>query len=283
MRNTDLSDKYVRDLRVKNYSEDTIENYSSQVKLFLSLIESDVRRLTSDDIKDYLLTKVNINSRRSTHSALKLFFKLTLGQARKWTYIEYARKEHKHPIILSEEEMQLLLMAITNKKHFAIVLTLYATGVRISELLNIKMADIDRANGVIHIMNGKGFKQRQVVMKPKLLEVLESYYREYKPREYLFENDSTHEQYSERSVNELLKTNARKAGIQKKIYAHLIRHCHYSHAIEHGENLYVLQQTAGHNSPTVLANTYIHTGSKIIARSFSPIDLLPLNKLQLTP
>lgn len=283
MRNTDLSDKYVRDLCVKNYSPDTIENYSSQVKLFLSCIENDVRRITADEIKNYLITKVNVNSRRHTHSALKLFFSLTLGQSRKWDYIQYARKENKHPIILSEEEMELLLRVTTNTKHFAIILTLYATGIRISELLNIKLTDIDRANGVIHIMNGKGFKQRQVVMKPKLLEVLEYYYRKYKPKCFLFENDSTHQQYSERSVNELLKTNAKKAGIKKKIHAHLLRHCHYSHAIEHGENLYILTKTAGHNSPTVLTNTYIHTGSKVIAQSYSPIDNLPLanNQLQL--
>ncbi len=276
MRNTDLSDKYVRDLEFKNYSKDTIENYSSQIKSFLSIIETDVRRITSDEIKDYLLEKININSRRHAHSALKLFFKLTLNQERKWAYIEYARKEHHSPIILSEDEMQQLLQVIKNLKHFTITLTLYATGVRISELLNIRLCDIDRANGVIHIMNGKGNKQRQVVMKDKLLQVFTAYYLKYKPKEYLFENDSTHEKYSERSINLFLQANAIKAGIKKKIHAHLLRHCHYSHAIEHGENLYTLQQTAGHNSPTILANTYIHTSSKIIAKSYSPIDSLPI-------
>lgn len=281
MRNTDLSDKYVRDLSLKNYSKDTILNYSSQVKLFLSVIETDVRRITSDEIKDYLLKRVNINSRRHAHSALKLFFKLTLNQERKWDYIEYARKEHHSPIIFSKKEMQLLLQSTKNMKHFAITLTLYATGVRISELLNIRLCDIDRANGVIHIMNGKGNKQRQVVIKRKLLEVLSAYYRQYKPQSYLFENDSSHEKYSETSVNLFLKANAIKAGIKKKIHAHLLRHCHYSHAIEHGENLYTLQQTAGHNSPTVLANTYIHTCSKIIANSYSPIDSLPIYSQQL--
>lgn len=281
MRNADLSTQYVRDLSVKNYSPDTISVYSSEVRLFLSIITSDVRRVTSDELKDYLLTKINVNTRRSAHSALKLFFKLTLGQSKKWDHIQYSRRESKHPIILSEHEMWLLLKSTTNLKHFTIILTLYSTGVRISELLNIRLCDIDRANGVIHIMNGKGFKQRQVVMKPKLLSVFESYYRKHLPKEFLFENDFTNAQYSERSVNELLKTNAIKAGIKKKIHAHLIRHCHYSHAIEHGENLYVLQRTAGHNSPTVLANTYIHTGSNVIAKSFSPIDLLPLNNLQL--
>lgn len=274
MRNADLSKNYVRDLKFKNYSDDTIEKYSSQIKLFLSTINTDVRRITSDELKDYLLTKVNINSRRHAHSALKLFFSLTIGQSRKWDYIQYSRKEHKHPIILSEEEMEMLLKATTNLKHFAIIITLYATGVRISELLNIKLSDVDRANGVIHIMNGKGFKQRQVVMKPRLLNILECYYLKYKPKVYLFENDYTNKQYSERSVGELLKTNAIKAGIKKKVYPHLLRHCHYSHAIEHGENLYVLMRTAGHTSPLVLTNTYIHTGSSVIANSYSPIESL---------
>jgi len=278
MRNTDLSEKYVRDLKFKNYSSDTVENYSSQVKSFLSIIETDVRRITTDEIKDYLLKKININSRRHAHSALKLFFKLTLGQERKWDYISYARRGHHSPIILSEEEMQSLLMATKNIKHFSATITLYATGVRVSELLNIRLCDIDRANGVIHIMNGKGNKQRQVVMKPKLLEILSVYYRKYKTKEFLFENDSTHKQYSERSINLFLKANAKKAGIKKKIHAHLLRHCHYSHAIEHGENLFTLTQTAGHNSPDVLASTYIHTSSKIIARSYSPIDNLPIYK-----
>lgn len=268
--------KFKQEMKRRFMSTNTIGNYGSCATSFLTHFKDKEHpsHITDTDFADYLFSEFSDqNTQRANHSAIKKFYEVCFNKKR-FKFLPYAQKKHTNPIILSEEEVQRLLQATTNIKHFAITLTLYATGVRISELLNIKLSDIDRANGVIHIMNGKGAKQRQVCLKPKLLEVITAYYRKYKPFTYLFENDLTHQQYSERSVGEFLKANAEKAGIKKRVYPHLLRHCNASHCIEHGESLYTVQTIMGHSDPKITANTYVHGSSKIIANSYSPLDNL---------
>lgn len=271
-------DKFIQEATRRGMAASTIEQYASCIKQFFGQSMKDhPKNISEQDIRNFLSQFNEPNTQRSFHSAIKKFYEIIFHQRNKFRYLPYAKKSQSRPIILSEHEVELLLHVTTNLKHFAITVTLYSTGVRIAELLDIKLADIDRANMVIHIMRGKGSKQRQAPLNPKLLTILESYYRKYKPHKYLFENDQTHEQYSERSVNLFLKANALKAGIKKRIYPHLLRHSYFSHSAEHGESLYTLQQIAGHSDPKITANTYIHGSSKIIANAYSPLDNLPLN------
>ena len=276
--------KFKQEMERQFFSKRTVENYGSCATSFLVYFDELEHPLhvTDEQFSDYLYENFDDqNTQRANHSAVKKFYEICFNKDR-FRYLPYAKKKHTRPIILSEEEMQNLLRATTNLKHFTITLILYATGVRIDELLSIQLQDIDEPNLVIHIMKGKGGKQRQVTMKKKLLEVINVYKEKYKPVEYLFENDSSHKKYSASSVNLFLKSNAKKAGITKKIHAHLIRHCYCSHALEHGENLYTIQQTAGHSDPKITANTYIHGSSKIIANAYSPIDSLPINIKELS-
>lgn len=274
---------FIQEMDRRGFADSTIEQYSSCVKMFFSQVKKDhPKNVNEQDIKDYLYQFSDPNTQRSHHSAIKKYYEIILKQKNKFRYIPYTKKSYARPIIPSMEEMAGLLKATDNLKHFCITLTLYSTGVRINELLSIKFPHIDRANMVIHIINGKGMKQRQVTMKLKLLKILEVYYKTYKPKVFLFENPAGGK-YSERSVNEFLKANAKKAGIKKHIHAHLLRHAWASHSLEHGENLYTIQQCAGHSTPVITANTYIHGSSKIIANAYSPIDSLPLlnQRLQL--
>jgi site-specific recombinase XerD len=275
--------KFKQEMERQFFSPKTVENYCSCAKSYLyhfNKLEHPLH-ITDEQFSEYLYSNFkDQNTQRVNHSAVKKFYKICFNKDR-FHYLPYAKQKNVRPIILSEQECENLLRATKNLKHFIITLTLYSTGVRINELLNIKLSDIDRANMVIHIMIGKGGKQRQVTMKPKLLGIIETYYRKYKPRKYLFENDSSHNQYSERSVNLFLKANAKKAGITKKVHAHLLRHCWATHSLEHGENLYTIQHIAGHSDPKITANNYIHGSSKIVANAYSPIDSLPFNQKQL--
>lgn len=259
-------------------SKKTIKNYSSCSKSFLYSFPDKEHPLhiTDEEFRNYLFTSFEDQStQRANHSAVKKFYEVVFNKER-FKYIPYARKKETQIIILSEEEMQSLLRVMTNLKHFCITLLFYSTGIRISELLNIRFAqDIDIANGVIYVM-GKGAKPRPVTMKPKLLEVIQAYLTQYKPKEWLFENDQTHAQYSERSINEFLKYNAKKAGITKKIHAHLIRHCFASHSIPFA-GLYMIQELLGHSDPKITASTYIHNSPKLISQAYSPIDSIPVN------
>ncbi len=275
--------KFKQEMERQFFSLKTVENYGSCATSYLAYFThvEHPSHITDKQFADYLYEKFeDQNTQRANHSAVKKFYKICFNKDR-FRFLPYAKKKTVRPIILSEEEVQALLMATKNLKHFTITLTLYSTGIRIGELLDIKLADIDRANMVIHIMQGKGNKQRQVTLKPKLLEIITAYYRKYKPQQWLFENDSTHEQYSERSVNEFLKANALKAGIKKKVHAHLLRHCYITHSLERGENLYTVSHISGHSDPKITATVYAHGSSKIVANAYSPIDSLPINTQQL--
>ena len=270
------SEQFKKDMTVKNYDDDdTIPNYLAQISLFLKFFEKDYnhpKHIPAEKIKDYLLTKIKVNTQRHSHSAIKLFYRLTVHQEFKFRFIEYAKKEHTPIIILSINEIQRLINSCSNLKHKAIIVFTYSTGVRVSELLNIKLNDIDPSNGVVHILSGKGKKARQVTMKPELYKFILKHISEYNPKEYLFENDLTHERYSASSINQFLKKYAKLAEINKKVHIHLLRHNYTTDSIDNGAKLYEISKALGHSSTKITEKTYIHCSSKLIANAYSPIN-----------
>lgn len=270
-------EKFEQEMNRQFYSKQTTKNYSccSEKYLYAFQDKEHPLHISDEEFKTYLYENFdNQDTQRANHSAVKKFYWINFGKER-FKYIPYAKKGETQIIILSEEEMQSLLQSITNLKHFCIVLTFYATGIRMNELLNIKWAvDIDEANGVLYVM-GKGAKPRPVTMKKKLLEIINIYLAKYKPQNWLFENDQTHKRYSESSINQFLKHYAEKAGITKRVHAHLLRHCYASHSIPTA-GLYMVQQILGHSDPKITASTYIHNSPRLISQAYSPIDSLPL-------
>lgn len=270
--------KYVDDLwgelERKKYSFCSIENYCNSVTLFLNGFKhlDSPTRINEQMIKDYLRKINKHNTQRAFHSAIKCFYKYVMKQPNKFKYIEYCKKAETHPIILSMEETKRLFNACSNIKHKTIMMVAYATGARVGEILNMRLCDIDRANMVIHIMNGKGSKQRPVTMKPELLKMLENYYKIYRPKTYIFEGQNQGEKYTDSSINQFLKKYAQLAGIKKKVHIHLLRHLFATHSLEAGENLYVTQKALGHSDPKITANTYYHISPNIIANAYSPIQ-----------
>ena len=278
MKISELTTKYRSELEFKNYSESSISLYVNVVYKFLHDFEGLFRspeKIKTDIIKDWIRQAPSASTMKIRIGALKNFYHRVVRQPLKFKYVEYPKKEIKHPIILSQEETQKLFDACTNHKHKTILYVAYATGVRVSELLAIKLADIDRANGVIHILNGKGSKQRQVTMKPELVGIITKYWREYKTKEYLFEGQFGGK-YTASSINQFLKKYAILAGIKKNVHIHLLRHLYASHSLESGENLYVTQKALGHSSPKTTADIYYHISPNIIANAFSPIQNIKL-------
>jgi len=277
MKITQLAENYERDLRFKNYSVLTVNNYSCQIKMFLAHFDkSEPRRINQDEIKDYLLTKININSRKHAHSAIKLFYKLTIKQPRKFDYVEYSRQSHTEPILFSMEEVSRMFQCTTNTKHIAILATLLSTGCRRQELIDLKIADFDKSNKVIYIRHGKGDKSRKVPYNEILRDYLKPYYKEYTPTEYLFENPKGGK-YSPRSVLEVVKQMAEKAKINKRAYAHLMRHINITFLCEQKENMATIREITGHKSDRSL-QTYIHLSSKIVANVITPLNFINQQK-----
>ena len=247
MKPTKYVEDYCRELRFKNYSRNTIENYASQVKLFLEYFReyNDPKRVNESQIKEWLMQAATINSRKHRLSAVKLFYKYVVRQPMKFKNIEYPRAEQHLPQPLSEHEVKALFDNCTNKKHKSILGLLFMSGLRVGEVLRLKPEHIDRANMVIHIKQSKGMKDRQAPMSLPLLNLLESYYREYKPKEYMF-NGQFGLMYSERSVNQFIKDIGVKAGIKKRLHSHLGRHSCFSQMLANGIDLAIIQSAAGH-------------------------------------
>lgn len=268
---------YSEDLKLKNYAMSSIDNYCSQVSLFLRHFERYVTKpseINEKQIKGWLLETKTINSRKHRISALKLFYKFTIRQPLKFKYIEYPKSDKKLPIVLSVEEIQKMFNVCENKKHKVILALLYSCGLRVSELINLKWANIDRSRMIINIIQAKGNKDRQVMLSPELIPLLTDYYKEYRSKEYVL-NGQFDIQYSARSVGEVMKQLADKAGILKRVYTHLMRHCSFTHMLESGTDLNLIQRLAGHSNVKT-TSIYAHISHNLISKIKSPIQSIKL-------
>jgi site-specific recombinase XerD len=266
---------YSEDLKLKNYSENTIKNYASQVELFLKHFESVATKpseISERQIKTWLLEAKTINSRKHRISAVKLFYSLTGKQPLKFKYIEYPRSEKKLPIVLAVDEIQRMFNVCENLKHKTILALIYSCGLRVSELINLKWDHIDRNRMIINIIAAKGNKDRQVALPASLIPILEKYFFEYKTKPYILGGQFTN-QYSETSVNQVMKQLATKAGISKRVYTHLIRHCTFTHMVEQGTDINLIQRIAGHNNVKTTM-MYCHISDNLISKIQSPINAI---------
>ena len=270
-------DLYRKDLQLKNYAETSIENYASQVKLFLfdhDRLFTEPAKINEQAIKNWLLKAKSINGRKHRLSALKLFYHLTIKQPMKFKYIEYPKADKKLPIVLSVEEIQKMFAVCENAKHKVILALLYSCGLRVSELINLKWANIDRSRMIINILQAKGKKDRQVMLTPQLIPLLEKYWAEYRSKEYVL-NGQFGIQYSDRSVGEVVKQLASKAGINKRVYTHLMRHCSFTHMVENGTDINLIQKLAGHSSVKT-TSIYTHISHNLISKIKSPLSAISL-------
>lgn len=275
MQITKHTEQFRKELELKNYAQNTIGNYVSQVKLFLyehDGLFADASRINEDAIKEWLLKSNSINGRKHRLSALKLFYKYTVKQPMKLKYIEYPRSEKKLPQPLDMSEIQAMLNVCENVKHKAIIMLMISTGVRVSEVINLRITDIDSSRMVINIIRGKGLKDRICPLNDKLLNYLRYYYKKYRPTEYLFNGQSS-TQYTARSINEFLKHYAQKSGIKRNIHAHLLRHSAFTNMVEAGVDMSIIQKIAGHQNIST-THGYAHISSGLINRVYNPLSVL---------
>lgn len=263
--------RFEQEMARRNYSIQTIENYSSCLKKFFGQSTKDhPKNINETDIKEFLGKFDEPNTQRGYHSAIKKFYDICLGQKDKFKFIPYCKKSKKLPIVLSVEEIQGMFNACTNLKHKTILALLYSAGLRVSELINLKWSHIDRSRMVINIIQAKGKKDRQVGLNETLITILEKYFIQYRSKEYVL-NGQTELQYSERSVGQVVKQLALKAGIKKRVYTHLIRHCAFTHMVEMGTDINLIQRLAGHSNVKTTA-IYCHISDNLISKISSPLN-----------
>lgn len=267
---------YSRDIELVYNSKATKNNYISQVKCFLNYFENELepKAISNDKIKDWLLEAKTINSRKHRLCAINSFYKITVGMPSKIQKIPYPKSEKKLPIVLSQYEVQRMFNVCENLKHKVILALLYSCGLRVSELINLKWYNIDRSRMIINIIGGKGNKDRQVMLSSELIPLLEKYWYQYQTKNYILGGQFS-EQYSSTSVGQVMKQLAEKAKINKRVYTHLMRHNCFTHMVENGTDINLIQKLAGHNNvKTTLLYTQI--SHNLISRIQSPISSINL-------
>lgn len=239
---------------------------------FLNYFKNEIepKAIDNEKIKIWLLEALTINSRKHRLCALNSFYKITVGMPSKIQKIPYPKSEKKLPIVLSQEEVQKMFSACENLKHKVILAILYSCGLRVSELINLKWNNIDRSRMIINIIKGKGNKDRQVMLDASLIPLLEKYYREYKTKTYVLAGQFS-DQYSQTSVNQVMKQLATKSGLNKRVYTHLMRHNCFTHMVKNGTDINLIQKLAGHsNIKTTLL--YTHISHNLISKIKSPLS-----------
>ncbi|MDG1237358.1 MAG: tyrosine-type recombinase/integrase [Flavobacteriales bacterium] len=264
-------------LIVGGYSNSTVKTYIAcltSLKKYFYKIEID--RLTKDDIIEYLFYLIKNNYSKSTQNqhinAIKFYFEKCLGKKREYYIIERPRKEKKLPTILSKNEIQLLFSNTHNLKHLTILAVIYSCGLRISELINISLNDIDNNRMIIHIRKGKGNKDRQVQLTNQVLELLRKYYKKYLPVNYLIVGQNGGK-YSTTSIQKIIKKSALKARIYKKVTPHTLRHSFATHLLENGTDIRFIQKILGH-SDIKTTQIYTHVSNTHLKNIQNPSDSL---------
>jgi integrase/recombinase XerD len=271
--------QYTDLLQLKGYSPRTIEVYGNEFHLLLRLLKkTTVGSLTKEQVQAYMLWLLKRKRYSYTHlhttiNALKFYLEQVQGRAKEFYDLPRPQKPLKLPPVLGEEEVVRVIQKTANLKHRTLLLTAYSAGLRVSELVNLRVRDIDSGRMLIHIHEGKGGKDRMVQLSQVLLETLRAYYKQYKPKEYLFEGDKAGEPYSSRSAQAVLKQAKLGAGIKKKGSIHMLRHSYATHLLESGTDIRYIQDLLGHNSIKTTLR-YTHVSKLKLERIISPADRL---------
>lgn len=269
---------FVQLLQVKRYSTSSIETYVNAFRQFLThFINADVDLLNKKQIEHYINfmvtdRKISVSYQKQLVAAIKFWYQDVLGKKMQLDYLYPDRGEFKIPVVFSQAEVKLILKNSENLKHKAILATVYSCGLRVSELTNLKITDIDSNTMIVTIRQSKGNRDRVVVLAEKLLVFLRDYFKEYKPKDYLFEGRANG-RYSERSVQQILKQILTKLKINKQGSVHSLRHSYATHLIEQGTDVRFVKDLLGHKSiKTTLIYTHLTDPAK--RKIKSPLDNL---------
>lgn len=271
---------FERKLVLQRYSKNSILNYKSAVKNFLEIAArkfNNPDELSVAEIEKYVFWKIDKHAishsyQRMIVASIDKFYNLVVGVNLNLKHLYPSRKTHTLPKYLNLIEVKRMIELTTNQKHRCIIKLLYGCGLRLSELLNLKITDIDSGNMVVHIRNSKGNKDRVVMLSNQLLEDLRKYFLAYNPKEYLIEGQGGG-LYSEKSVQTVVKDAAVRAGIKKQVTPHMLRHSFATHLLENGTDIRYIQQLLGHSS---IKTTEIYTHVTDVSKSKikSPLDFL---------
>jgi len=277
---TSLRQRMTEDMQVRNLALNTQTCYLQQVSLFARHFDKSPEQLGPDEIRAYQVyltneKKLAPGSILIAVAALRFLYKVSLKKA--WSFedvIPAPKKPQKLPVVLSPEEVLHFLSCVRSTKHRAILTTCYAAGLRISEAIRLQPTHIDSQRMVLRVEQGKGQKDRYVMLSPKLLQTLRNYWRAIRPKGWLFEGDVTGQPINRSSVELACQKARRLSGIRKPITPHSLRHGFAVHLLESGTDIRTIQLLLGHRSLATTAR-YLRIATSKVCSTSSPLDLLP--------
>jgi site-specific recombinase XerD len=275
---TPLRKRMIDEMELRNYSPKSIRLYVQNVARFARYFNKSPDKLGPEDVRTYLLylvqeKKQSWGTYTQALAALRYFYRWVVKGPEIVEDIRCPRPERRLPVVLSFDEVRRFFAAIVSFKHRMILMTAYSAGLRISEVVNLQVSDIDSQRMVIRVCQGKRKKDRYTILSPVLLAMLRHWWVAARPVSYLFAGRSQDRPARVTTIQQACKEAQEKAGIDKRVTPHTLRHSFATHLLEAGTDLRVIQELLGHASPRTTA-LYTHVSAKLIAQTKSPLDLL---------
>ena len=255
----------IEHMRFRGYSHRTIKSYVNMIAVYARHVGKSPELTGCEDARAFMVYLVEERKGSTSYlsqafSAIKLLFVQVLGREGCGDKIPRPKRAKHLPVVMSVEEVERLVRSLANIKHRTMLQVLYCTGLRVSELIGLRIGDIDSGRNTITVRHGKGAKDRQVPLSPTLLQLLREYWKIYRPKEFLFENGRSDAQMSERTVQAVFEHAKKASGIKKKVSAHTLRHSYATHLLEAGTDLVSIRNQLGHSNIST-TTVYLHLKS----------------------
>jgi integrase/recombinase XerD len=273
-----LRQRMIEDMQVRHLAPQTQSSYVQQAAAFARHFNKSPELLGPEEIRTYQVYLTNRGLSPSSltvaTAALRFLYRVTLKKPWSIEQIPLPKVPQRLPEILSAEEVARLLACVTDPKQHAILTTAYATGLRLSELCHLRISDIDSQRMVLRVEQGKGQKDRYVMLSPRLLEQLRAYWKRYRPRHWLFPGATAEQPVGKLAVERACQKACRRAGIRKRITPHSLRHAFAVHLLEGGADLRTIQLLLGHRGLSTTAR-YLRMATQTVCKAISPLERLP--------
>jgi site-specific recombinase XerD len=272
-----LRRRMIEDMTVRGFGEKTQSDYIRHVKNFTVFLGGSPDTAEGEDLRRFQLHQreqgVQPPTMNGATAALRFFFTTTCNRPDMARYLRIVKQPQKLPVVLTTEEVLLLLESAPGHKYKAALGVAYGAGLRVSEVANLKVTDIDRARMVLRIEQGKGQKDRNGMLSPRLLELLEEWWLIGQPTTWLFPGRDPLLPITTRQLYRVVTDTARAVGIEKRVSPHTLRHSFATHLLEQGVDIRLIQVALGHSKLDTTAR-YAHVASKVLRDMVSPLDRL---------
>ena len=283
---TPLRQRFIDDLRLRNYARRTIDSYVSQVAAFARHFGRSPEQLGADDVRAYQLhllqRRVSWSTFNQAVCALRFLYRTTLARPEQLPMIPYGKRPKTLPSVLSPDEVLRLLDAATPPRDRVLLQVAYGCGLRLNELLHLRVTDIDSARMVIHVRQGKGAKDRLVPLSLRLLQELRAYWRVCRPRTWLFPGHKADGTMPGSNIQRRFGRLVKQVVLNKHCSIHTLRHSYATHLLEAGVDVLTLKALLGHSSLQTTAR-YLHVSTQRLQQTPSLLDLLVLPRPTVGP